>query len=177
MLWQMAKAFARAATKKRQNPITRQVNKYIDDPNTTRLIGSDDYRRGMAMAKERADKQRGRREDGTPYKKPVTDSESVNLAEGWDEALEQAFRRAASMEVQPLRKLSGAHEAFIDGIIDDVVAKRVAPADVTSESGIIKNYPQLKDMELRRKMEGVQSRDDWRPRWIDGTPFTPRTRW
>ena len=82
MLWQLAKAFARAAAKKRQNPITRQINKYIDDPNTTRVIGSDDYMRGKAMAKERADKLRGLREDGTPYKKPVTDIESVNMSEG-----------------------------------------------------------------------------------------------
>lgn len=177
MLWQMAKAFARAAAKKRQNPITRQINKYIDDPNTTRLIGSDDYRRGTIMAKERADKQRGSREDGTPYKKPVTDIEAVNLAEGWDEALEQAFRHAASMEVRPLRKLSDSHKAFIDKIVDDVVAKRVTPADVTSASGIIKNYPQLKDMELRRTMEGVRSHGDWRPRWINGTPFKPWTKW
>lgn len=177
MLWQMAKAFARAAAKKRQNPITRLVNQYIDDPNTTRVIGSDDYRRGKIMAKERADKLRGRREDGTPYKKPVTDIESVNLAEGWDEALEQAFRRAASTEVSPLRKLTDSHEKFIDDIVDDVVAKRVAPADVTSQTGILENYPQLKDMELRKKLEGIRGSSDWRPRWIDGTPFKVRTKW
>ena len=178
MLWQMAKAFARASAKKRQNPITRQINKYIDDPNTTRIIGSDDYNRGMVMAKERADKQRGWREDGTPYKKPVTDIESVNLAEGWDEALEQAFRRAASMEMSPIRKLSESHEKFINEIVDDVIAKRVAPADVTSESGILKNYPQLLDMEVRSRMDGGRKLYDWRPdRWINGTPAKVWTKW
>lgn len=178
MRWQMAKAFARASAKKRQNPITRQVNEYIDNPETSRVIGSNDYKRAKVMAEERADKQRGRRDDGTPYKKPVTDIESVNLAEGWDEALEQAFRGAASPEVSPLRKLSDSHKKFIDDIIDDVVAKRVAPADVTSEAGIIKNYPQLKDIELRKGMEGGRKLFDWRPdRWIDGTPAKVWTKW
>ena len=75
------------------------------------------------------------------------------------------------MEVPPIRKLTKSHKKFMDDIIDDVIAKRVAPADVMSPAGIIKNYPQLKDMELRRKMDGSRKLVDWRPdQWIDGTP-------
>ena len=173
--WQMARAFARAATKKRQNSITRQVNDYIDK--NRNLITYDDYKRADAMRDEQTNKIRGSLPDGTPYKKPVTDIESVNLAKEWDSAMEAAFRHAASMEVSPLRTLTDAHKEFIDNIVDDVVAGRVAPADVTSEAGIRENYPQLKDMELRRQLEGKRQLFDWRPRWIDGTPAKVWTKW
>ena len=58
--------------------------------------------------------------------------------------------------MSPLRKLTDSHEKFIDSIVDDVVAKRVAPADVTSQTGILENYPQIKDIELRKKLEGIR---------------------
>lgn len=170
--YQLAKAFARAAAKKKNKAFRDDMLNRLSPYRYDSVNYTDEAKRADAFRKELAKAEAGQIEhpeyrfSGTtywyePYRKPVTEIDRHNLSEQFREVIGESLEKHANSQ------FGFNWQNQLNAVYDDLKDKRITAQDVLDPE-VMKRYDNV-------PRDNRRSNSDWRLRWIDDTPFKPFT--